>query len=110
MKIYFNAFELSNCLKSFFIAPLLENGFETLVVFDPDIIVVGCFDDLFQMLNRYSFVPSLSPHWFCPRLGQNSDVSVSNIVDLGIYSGGMWGIHRKGSRYRDHCQADVLIG
>jgi hypothetical protein len=92
MKIYFNAFELSNCLKPFFIAHLLDKGFEKLVYLDADILVVGCFDDLFRMLNRYSFV--LSPHWLRPEIVENSDVSVNNIADLGIYNGGMWGIQK----------------
>jgi hypothetical protein len=100
MKIYFNAFELSNCLKPFFIAHLLGNGFEKIVYLDADILVVGGFDDLFRMLNRYSFV--LSPHWLRPELVENSDVSVSNIVDLGIYNGGMWGVGRDGAM-------DVLV-
>jgi hypothetical protein len=100
MKIYFNAFELSNCLKPFFIAHLLDNGFDKLVYLDADILAVGCFDGLFRMLNRYSFV--LSPHWLCPKLVQNSEVSVSNIADFGIYNGGMWGIRQKGGK-------DVLI-
>jgi hypothetical protein len=95
MKIYFNAFELSNCLKPFFIAHLLGEGFEKLVYLDADILVVGGFDDLFRMLNQYSFV--LCPHWLRPELVENSDVSVSNIVHLGIYNGGMWGIGRDGA-------------
>jgi hypothetical protein len=66
------------------------------VYLDADILVVGCFDEIFQMLNRYSFV--LSPHWLRPELVENSDVSVNNIVDLGIYNGGMWGIRQKGGK------------
>ena len=90
MKIYFNAFELSNCLKPFFISHLLRKGFKKIVYLDADILVVNDFSDLFEMLDRYAFV--LSPHWLHPRLVQHSDVSVRQMADLGIYNGGMWGV------------------
>ena len=54
MKIYFNAFELSNCLKPFFIFHLLRNGFKKVVYLDADILVVNDFGDLFEMLDRYA--------------------------------------------------------
>jgi hypothetical protein len=95
MKIYFNAFELSNCLKPFFVAHLLRNGFDKVVYLDADILAVNSFDDLFEMLEQYDFV--LSPHWLRPELVQNSDVSVRQISDLGIYNGGMWGIRHENS-------------
>jgi hypothetical protein len=93
MKIYFNAFELSNCLKPFFVAHLLLKGFEKMVYLDADVLVVNDFDTLFEMLDQYAFV--LSPHWLQPKLVQNSDVSVRQIADLGIYNGGMWGVRHQ---------------
>jgi hypothetical protein len=93
MKIYFNAFELSNCLKPFFIFHLLRNGFKKIVYLDADILVVNDFSDLFEMLDRYAFV--LSPHWLQPQLVQHSDVSVREMADLGIYNGGMWGVQHE---------------
>jgi hypothetical protein len=90
MKIYFNAFELSNCLKPFFIAHLLRKGIQKVVYLDADILAVNEFDYLFEMLEKYAIV--LSPHWLRPELAQRSDVSVRQVVDLGIYNGGMWGI------------------
>jgi hypothetical protein len=89
MKIYFNAFELSNCLKPFFVAYLLRKGFDKVVYLDADILAVNDFGDLFAMLDHYDFV--LSPHWLQPELAQNSDFSAHHIFDLGIYNGGMWG-------------------
>src|SRR5215470_13410965 len=59
MKIYFNAFELSNCLKPFFVAHLLRKGIQKVVYLDADILVVNEFDYLFEMLEQYAFV--LSP-------------------------------------------------
>ena len=93
MKIYFNAFELSNCLKPFFVAHLLLKGFEKMVYLDADVLVVNDFATLFEMLDQYAFV--LSPHWLQPKLVQNSDVSVRQIADLGIYNGGMWGVRHQ---------------
>jgi hypothetical protein len=95
MKVYFNAFELSNCLKPFFIAHLLRIGYDKLVYLDVDILVVNHFDYLFRMLDKHSFV--LSPHWLRPELTQSSDVSVRHIADLGIYNGGMWGMSGESS-------------
>lgn len=89
MKIYFNAFELSNCLKPFFVVHLLRKGFDKVVYLDADILAVNDFGDLFAMLDHYDFV--LSPHWLQPELAKNSDVSAHHIADLGIYNGGMWG-------------------
>jgi Glycosyl transferase family 8 len=90
MTIYFDAFELSNCLKPFFIAHLLRKGVDKTVYLDADILVVNDFDILFDMLDQYHFV--LTPHWLKPELVQHSDVSVRQISDLGIYNGGMWGV------------------
>ena len=89
MKIYFNAFELSSCLKPFFVAHLLRKGFEKIVYLDADVLVVSNFETLFEMLDQHAFV--LCPHWLQPNLVQHSDVSVRQIADLGIYNGGMWG-------------------
>ena len=93
MKIYFNAFELSNCLKPFFVAHLLRKGFDKIVYLDADILVVNNFDTLFEMLDEHAFV--LSPHWLQPKLVHHSDVSVREIADLGIYNGGMWGLRNQ---------------
>jgi hypothetical protein len=90
MRIYFDHFELSNCLKPFFISHLLSKGFEKIVYLDADILVVDSFDDLFQMLDQYAFI--LTPHWLRPDLVQNSTVPAKDIADLGIYNGGMWGL------------------
>ena len=93
MKIYFNAFELSNCLKPFFVAHLLRKGFDKIVYLDADILVVNTFDTLFDMLDEHAIV--LSPHWLQPKLVHHSDVSVREIADLGIYNGGMWGVRNQ---------------
>jgi hypothetical protein len=92
MKIYFNAFELSNVLKPFFISHLLQQRFERVIYLDADIFVVGSFKRLFDLLDRYEFV--LSPHWLYPEVSKDSVLSVANIADLGIYNGGMWGVRR----------------
>jgi len=93
MKIYFNAFELSSCLKPFFVAHLLRKGFEKIVYLDADVLVVNDFETLFEMLDQHAFV--LCPHWLQPNLVQHSDVSVRQIADLGIYNGGMWGVRHQ---------------
>jgi len=100
MKIYFNAFELSNCLKPFFVAHLLRKGIQKVVYLDADILVVNEFDYLFEMLEQYAFV--LSPHWLRPELVEHSDVSAREVADLGIYNGGMWGIRHV------HCTMTAL--
>jgi hypothetical protein len=92
MKIYFNAFELSNALKPFLIFHLLQKRFERVVYLDADIFVVGNFKLLFELLDRNEFV--LSPHWLYPEVSKDSVLSVANIADLGIYNGGMWGLRR----------------
>jgi hypothetical protein len=94
MKIYFNAFEISNCLKPFFVAHLLRRGFDEIVYLDTDILVVNPLDDAFDMLAKNTFI--LSPHWLRPELTQESDVTARNIVDLGIYNGGLWGVSKGG--------------
>ena len=92
MKIYFNAFELSNCLKPFFVTHLLRKGFDKVVYLDADILAVNNFSDLFAMLDHHDFV--LSPHWLQPELAPKSEVSAHNIADLGFYNGGMWGMRQ----------------
>lgn len=92
MKIYFNAFELSNALKPFLLHYLLRKRVERAIYLDADIFVVGKFDLLLEMLDRHSFV--LSPHWLYPEASELSAAQVPYVANYGVYNGGLWGVKK----------------
>jgi hypothetical protein len=89
MRIYYDAFALSNNLKPFLISFLLDRGYGKVVYLDSDTFLVGRFDRLFDELNRHSFV--LTPHWTNPALSHKARVSAEQIVELGVFNGGLMG-------------------
>jgi hypothetical protein len=87
MLIYYDKFSFCNNIKPFLLGLLLDRGYDKVVYLDSDLFVVGRFDDLLEELDRSSFV--LTPHWINPVLSGSSDVSPEQIVELGVYNGGL---------------------
>jgi hypothetical protein len=107
MKIYFTAFELSNALKPFLIAHLLDAGFRKVIYLDSDVLVVGRFDQLISVLDRANFV--LTPHVLTPSLNNTQFPTNVLVADRGIYNGGLWGMREhKNSRAALAWLMDVL--
>lgn len=92
MKVYFDAFELSNALKPFLIHYLLEHGFERVIYLNSDILIVGRLDELLALMERANFV--LTPHIIHPSLGNTGNPTNVMIADVGLYNGGLWGLSR----------------
>ena len=90
MRIYYDAFSLSNSLKPYFLHFLLKRKYEKGIYLDSDILVVGPFDELIEALENNSFV--LTPHLLKPELSNQGVVEVAQIANLGIYNGGLWGV------------------
>lgn len=92
MKIYFDAFELSNALKPFLINHLLDRGFQKVIYLDSDILVVGNFDALISLLDDANF--ALTPHILTPPF---DPALVTITADRGVYNGGLWAMREHGN-------------
>lgn len=89
MKIYYDAFELSNALKAEMMRYLLfQKGYSFAVYLDTDIIVFNPLDSVVEGLENHSF--GFSPHFTSalPDDGLYPDDKV--FLKSGIYNGGFW--------------------
>lgn len=87
MPFYFDAFELCNALKPFFVAHLMRQEHATEVIYlDSDIFVTGRFDRVWQQAPGTALLTT--PHHFGPPPLSASYTHEPDIVDLGIINGG----------------------
>ena len=86
MPFYFDAFELCNALKPFFVLQLINTGFSEVVYLDSDIYVVGSFRPVWAALQSTSLL--MTPHQLEPPPLHHGYLNEKDIVDMGIYNGG----------------------
>ena len=87
--------ELNTAVKPFFIRHLFDKGgYEKVIYFDPDILILRELDDLFDVLNRYSIV--LTPHITSPIPDDGKTQSEINVMRSGCYNLGFIGLSNYG--------------
>lgn len=86
MPFYYDAFELCNSLKPFFVSELLASGIAEVIYLDSDIYVVSSFQPAWAALQSTSLL--MTPHQLEPPPLQQGHLNEKDIVDMGIYNGG----------------------
>ncbi len=115
----YTVLELNTALKPSFLAHLfVRHGFEKVVYFDPDILVLGSLDELFARLDRAEIV--LTPHLTAPLPDDGLTPSELNILQAGTYNLGFVALRAGAStrallrwwesRLVDQCQMAVERG
>lgn len=83
---YFDAFELCNALKPFFVARLFAVGARQIIYLDSDILAVGSFTSVWNGFGEASL--QLTPHLLRPPGAEATWINESEIVDMGFLNGG----------------------
>ena len=94
----YNITEFCTAVKPFYLEYLLQQGYENVIYFDPDIFVYQPLDNLFQYLQDYNII--LIPHLLdpIPLDGLFPDELV--ILKAGTYNLGFIGIHSHAETFR----------
>jgi hypothetical protein len=87
MRYYFDAFELCNALKPFFVSHLFRSvGAVEVTYLDSDIYVTGSFSRVRQEAPTASLL--VTPHFLGPPPLEPHYSKETDVVDLGVYNGG----------------------
>lgn len=78
--------------KPVLLARLLEYGFDAALFLDPDILIVADLTPVFDPLHRHPVL--LTPHLLAPVQGSNRIARDLNILQSGIFNGGVLGVSR----------------
>jgi len=90
MLFKYNVLEMNTAIKPFFLEYLLATGYDKVIYFDPDILVLNNISELDELLNTYNII--LTPH-ICQSLpDDNMKPSDLDILKAGIYNLGFIGI------------------
>jgi hypothetical protein len=90
LRIRYGAYDLANHLKPFLVEHVLRRVSRKVVLLDSDVLVVGRFDAAFELLDEAFLV--LTPHLLDLGLVDAGAVPVRQIIDLGVYNGGLWAV------------------
>ncbi|HHY80979.1 MAG TPA: glycosyltransferase [Thermoanaerobacter sp.] len=87
MLFKYNVLEMNTAIKPFFLEYLLSIGYEKVVYFDPDILILNRIDEIEKLLEEYNII--LTPHILenIPDDGKkptNLDILISGIYNLGF--------------------------
>jgi hypothetical protein len=88
----YNILELNTNVKPTFLASLFEKGVENLLYFDPDILICGSLDSLFDLLGRYCIL--LTPHCTSPIEQDGRRPSEMEFLLAGVFNLGFIGLRR----------------
>jgi glycosyltransferase involved in cell wall biosynthesis len=95
----YSVIELNTAVKPYLLAHLLEDrGFDRLVYFDPDILVVDRLDEVWRLLDEYSIV--LTPHLTEPVADDGKKPSEIDILLSGTYNLGFLGLAKSDATAR----------
>jgi glycosyltransferase involved in cell wall biosynthesis len=87
----YSVIELNTAVKPYLLAHLLEErGFERLIYFDPDILIVNGLDEVWRLLDEQSIV--LTPHLTEPVEDDGKKPSEIDILLSGTYNLGFLGV------------------
>jgi len=87
MLFKYNILEMNTAIKPFFLEYLINNGYEKVVYFDPDILIMKDIGEIDKLLDQYNII--LTPHILenIPDDGKkpsNIDILVSGVYNLGF--------------------------
>lgn len=86
----YNVTELNTAVKPFFLDYLFKNcGYDKVIYFDPDILIMNNLDELFSLLDSHSAV--LTPHITSPIADDGKLLSEINLLMSGAYNLGFIG-------------------
>lgn len=87
----YNVTELNTAVKPFYIDYLFRrHGYEKIIYFDPDILVMNNLNELFNLLDNYSVV--LIPHITSPIADDGRHINEIDILMAGSYNLGFIGL------------------
>ena len=91
----YDIMELNTAVKPFFFEYLFRNcGYEKVIYFDPDILILRELSHLFEILDSYSFI--LIPHFTSPIPDDGKHLSEIDIMKVGCYNLGFIGLANYG--------------
>lgn len=88
----YSRFPLSVVAKSYLLRHLLDRGFDAALFLDVDILVRGDLGDLLERTSRSSI--TVVPHLLAPLEGDDRAGRELNILQSGVFNGGVIGIRR----------------
>lgn len=110
--------EVAAGAKPYLLQHLLDQGFSSVLFLDPDILVLDYLGPLLSQLQQHAVV--LTPHLTAPLMGADRVRRELNILQSGVYNGGVVGVSESpsGRRFlewwRDrldaHCGHDIARG
>jgi glycosyltransferase involved in cell wall biosynthesis len=95
----YTVFELTCAAKPFLVRTLLDRGIEQVIYLDADIYIVSGLNELLAAASRSPIV--LTPHLTHDIGDDGRTPSVRDILDSGVYNGGMFAVsaHGEGRRF-----------
>ncbi|MGC9124026.1 MAG: glycosyltransferase [Thermoplasmata archaeon] len=92
MLFKYNVLEMNTAIKPFFLEYLLKLGYEKVIYFDPDILVLHRIDEIFDLLDNYNIV--LTPHILTSLPDDGKKPDDLNILKSGLYNLGFIAIKK----------------
>lgn len=90
MAFYYDIIEYNTALKPFFIDRLIQEGFESVFYFDPDIEIFSSLESMEKLIPMFDLV--LTPHICHPLPDDNKTPRVEDIIRAGQFNLGYIGI------------------
>lgn len=88
----YNQLELNTNVKPTFLKLLLDRGADKVLYFDPDILICGSIDPLFNLLDKHDII--LTPHCISPVEDDGHRPSEIDFLLTGIFNLGFVGLRR----------------
>ncbi|BBI36075.1 glycosyltransferase family protein [Cohnella abietis] len=99
MRFQYNITEFSTAVKPFFLDYLLRvRGLESIVYFDPDILITHRMDDFYRKLPQFGIV--LTPHILTPLPDDHKKPEEVDLLQSGVYNLGFIALSRKDETMR----------
>jgi glycosyltransferase involved in cell wall biosynthesis len=116
MRLIYGVVELATAVKPFILKKILSLGHSSVIYLDPDILVCGSLDHLFQKASASGIV--LTPHSFTPYPRDGRSPGELDIMRAGIYNLGFIGVGAGsesfldwwGTRLENRCLIDLNQG
>jgi hypothetical protein len=117
-RFHYGRKQVAVAAKPYLLSHLLDRGFPSAILLDPDMLVLGDLDSLARHVSRHAVV--LTPHLLAPLVGPDRAARELTILQSGVYNGGVLGVTDTPSarqfltwwqqRVYAHCRHDVPAG
>lgn len=117
-RFHYGRKQVAVAAKPYLLSHLLDRGFGSALLLDPDMLVLGRLDSLLAGVRGHAVL--LTPHLLAPLEGPDRAVRELNILQSGVYNGGVLGVTNTpgarqfltwwGERLYTHCYHDVPAG